>query len=193
MKARPPLEIVVAAAQNGTIGRDGEMPWRLSSDLRRFKQITMDCPIIMGRKTFESIGRPLPGRLNIVVTRDYDWEADGALRAGSLNAAIDLAMAHIESVEQQARDDGEDDPELSICVIGGGQIYAQALPIADIVHITRVLAAIDGDTVFPSIPDELFECVHREDVPAGPKDSHPTRYEIWQRRGEVGQGPENSP
>ncbi|WP_114390862.1 dihydrofolate reductase [Notoacmeibacter marinus] len=185
MTETPPIEIVVAAAENGTIGRDGEMPWQLSSDLRRFKQITMGCPIIMGRKTFESIGRPLPGRLNIVVTRNYDWEADGALRAGSLDAALDLAAAHIESTERAARDDGDDDPELSICIIGGGQIYEQALPAADVIHMTRVLVPIDGDTVFPPLPASAFERVHSEDVPAGRKDSHPTRYEIWQRRHEA--------
>ncbi|WP_245412388.1 dihydrofolate reductase [Notoacmeibacter ruber] len=158
------------------------MPWHLSTDLKRFKTITMGCPVIMGRKTFEAVGKPLPGRLNIVVTRDYDWEAEGVLRAGSLDAALDLANAHIESAERQAREDGEQDPELDICVIGGGQIYEQAMGLSDIIHITRVLAKIEGDTFFPDIAEEEFERVHAEDVPAGPKDTHPTRYEVWQRR-----------
>ncbi|MCP1199655.1 dihydrofolate reductase [Notoacmeibacter sp. MSK16QG-6] len=182
MNERPAIEIVVAAAENGTIGRNGEMPWRLSSDLKRFKQITMGCPIVMGRKTFESIGKPLPGRLNVIVTRNYDWEAEGALRAGSLEAAIDLATAHIESAERQACDEGEDGPNLSVCIIGGGEIYSQALAIADTIHMTRVLETIEGDARFPTISEDAFERIHAEDIPSGPKDSYPTRYEIWQRR-----------
>ena len=182
---QPPIAIVVAAAENGTIGKDGEMPWRLSTDLKRFKQITMGCPVIMGRKTFEAVGRPLPGRLNIVVTRDFDWEADGVLRAGSLEAALDLSTANIESAERHALDAGEPDPELAICVIGGGQIYEQAMGLADIIHITRVLAEIEGDTTFPPIPDHIFERVDAEEIPAGPKDSHPTRYEVWERREDI--------
>jgi dihydrofolate reductase len=83
MTIEPVITLVVAVAQNGVIGRKGDMPWRLSSDLKRFKALTMGAPVIMGRKTFESIGRPLPGRLNIVVTRDYDWAADGAMLARS--------------------------------------------------------------------------------------------------------------
>lgn len=182
MSSTPPIALVVAAAQNGTIGRDGAMPWRLSTDLKRFKQITMGCPVIMGRRTFESIGRPLPGRANIVVTRDYDWEADGALRTGSLDAAFDLGTANIESAMRQAEAENMPEPELSICVIGGGQIYEQAMGAADIIHITRVLARIDGDTFFPRIPEADFERVHSEEIPAGERDSYPTRYEIWERR-----------
>lgn len=178
----PAIVIVVAASLNNVIGRDGAMPWKLSSDLKRFKAITMGCPVIMGRKTFESIGRPLPGRLNIVISRDFDWEADGVIRMGSLDAAIDLATAHIEAAERDAEEKGEEPPELAICVIGGGQIYAQAFGLADVVHMTRVLAELDGDTHFPALDGSDWHLEHSEDVPEGPKDSHATRYEVWLRR-----------
>lgn len=180
----PQVVLVVAAAENGVIGRDGAMPWKLSSDLKRFKALTMGCPVIMGRKTFDSIGKALPGRLNIVISRDFDWEGEGTLRVGSLDAAFDLAAAHIEAAGRDAADRGEEPPELDICVIGGGQIYRQALPYAGEVHLTRVLAEIDGDTVFPQLEPSEWELESSEDVPAGPKDSHPTRYEIWLRRHE---------
>lgn len=175
------IAIVVAAALNNVIGQDGNMPWRLSSDLKRFKRLTMDCPVIMGRKTFDSIGKALPGRLNIVVTRDFDWEAEGALRVGSLEAALELASANIEAAQRDATDRGEEPPELDICVIGGGEIYVQALDHADTVHLTRVLADIEGDTLFPALGADEWELVSTEDVPAGPADSHPTRYEVWIR------------
>ncbi|MEM8540839.1 MAG: dihydrofolate reductase, partial [Pseudomonadota bacterium] len=101
MSLEPHIAIIVAASQNGVIGRDGGMPWRLSTDLKRFKALTIGHPIIMGRKTFDSIGKPLPGRLNIVITRDMDWAVDGAMRVSSLPAALDLATAHLESIHAQ--------------------------------------------------------------------------------------------
>lgn len=179
------IVIVVAAALNNVIGRNGDMPWHLSSDLKRFKRLTMGCPVIMGRKTFESIGKPLPGRLNIVVTRDFDWESDGALRVSSLEAAIDLASAHIEAAERDSIDKGEEPPELHICVIGGGEIYAQALGRADTVHLTRVLAEVEGDTLFPKLSPDEWKLVSTEHVPAGPADSHETRYETWLRNAQA--------
>ncbi|MCI5075716.1 dihydrofolate reductase [Oricola sp.] len=178
---QPVLSVIVAVSRNGVIGRDGDMPWRLSSDLKRFKALTMGAPIIMGRKTFESIGRPLPGRLNIVVTRNYDWAAEGAMRVGSLDAALELATAHLESAEPDPEDpDGP--PEDEIFVIGGGEIYAQAMGIADILHVTHVEAEVDGDTGFPAIDPEIWEAVEDEAVPAGEKDSYPTRYVVYERR-----------
>ena len=170
------LAIYVAIAENGVIGSKGGLPWRLSSDLKRFKAGTMGKPIIMGRKTWESFPRqPLPGRLNIVVTRDKTYRAEGAETASSLQDAIALATIRGRCMA------GADE----ICVIGGGEIYAQALPLADRLHVTHVLAKVDGDTVFPPIDPEIWYLVSAEDFPAGEKDTHATRYAVYERRAAV--------
>lgn len=169
------VAIYVAIAQNGVIGRDGGLPWRLSTDLKRFKADTMGKPIIMGRKTYEGIGRPLPGRLNIVVTRDKAWRAEGIEVANMLEAAIQLATARGSSMA------GVDE----VCVIGGGEIYAQALPLADRLHVTHVLAAVDGDARFPPIDPQTWRLVSSQEIPAGEKDSHATRYSVYERRREI--------
>lgn len=162
------VTLVVGVAENGVIGRDGGMPWRLSSDLRRFKATTMGKPVVMGRKTWESLPkRPLPGRHNVVVTRDPAYRAEGATVAGSLDEA--LAIARGEGAEEA-------------CVIGGGEIYAAALPLADTLDVTHVLADIDGDTLFPAIDSALWRAVSSEDHPAGEKDSHATRHVVYRRR-----------
>jgi dihydrofolate reductase len=170
------VAIYVAIAENGVIGSKGGLPWRLSTDLKRFKAGTMGKPIIMGRKTWESFPkRPLPGRLNIVVTRDKAYQAEGAEVAPSLQDAI--ALARIRARCMAATDE--------ICVIGGGEIYAQALPLADRLHVTHVLAKVDGDTVFPPIDPEIWYLVGAEDFPAGEKDTHSTRYAVYERRAAV--------
>ena len=179
----PVVSMIVAVSENGVIGRDGDMPWRLSSDLKRLKALTLNHPVIMGRKTFESIGKPLPDRLNIVVSRDMDWQADGTMRVSSLGAAIDLATANLESIHEQADEDADpDELPKEVFIIGGGQIYAQAIDYADALYVTEVLAEIDGDTRFAEIDEEYFEPTHWEDVPQGEKDSHATRFVIWERR-----------
>lgn len=162
------VELVVAMAQNGVIGRDGDLPWRLSTDLKRFKAITMGKPVIMGRKTWESIGKPLPGRRNIVVTRQADYMVEGAECVSSLDVALALAAGGAAGAD--------------VCVIGGGQIYAEAIDKADRLHVTHVDAQIDGDTVFPEIASENWEEVSREEVPAGEKDVYATSYVVYQRR-----------
>nr|WP_295465541.1 dihydrofolate reductase [Mesorhizobium sp.] len=166
------LVIHAAVAENGIIGTDGGLPWRLSSDLKRFKAGTMGRPIIMGRKTFEGIGKPLPGRLNIVVTRDRGWSHEGVEAVGSLQDAITLATVRgrcMAGVEE-------------IAVIGGGEIYAQAMPIADRLCITHVLAEPAGDTKFPAINPAVWTATDCEDVPAGERDSHATRYCVYERK-----------
>ncbi len=139
-----PVAIVVAVANNGVIGRGNALPWDLPDDLQHFKRTTMGRPIIMGRKTFESIGRPLPGRLNIILTRDSAWQAPGVSVATSMQQAIDIA-------EDQALIDGAD----SVVVIGGAEIYRQALPFTSRVFLTRVHGDVQGDAFFDL--DQLVE------------------------------------
>jgi dihydrofolate reductase len=135
------IALVVARARNGVIGRDGDLPWRLKSDMAFFKAITMGKPIVMGRKTWESLPRkPLPGRLNLVVTRQDGLAAEGAEVCSTVNAALDRAC-------EQAAADGVEE----VCVIGGAQIYAATLDRADRLYITEVEADPDGDAVFPAL------------------------------------------
>lgn len=167
------ISLVVAIARNGVIGREGDLPWRQSTDLKRFKAITLGKPIVMGRKTWESFPkRPLPGRENIVISRDISYDAPGASVVTSLGDALTLAGTRARC---QAMGD-------EICIVGGGQVYAEALPLADRLHVTHVEAEIDGDTHFPAIDPEVWEAVEEEDVPAGEKDSHPTRFVVYERR-----------
>jgi len=162
------IAIYVAIAENGVIGRDGGLPWRLSTDMKRFKATTMGKPVVMGRKTWESFPkRPLPGRHNIIVTRDPAYAAEGASTAVSLDAALALARA-----------DGAEEA----CVIGGGEIYAAALPLADTLDVTHILAEIEGDTCFPAIDPAIWRAASSEDFPAGEKDSHATRHVVYERR-----------
>ena len=160
---------VVAIAKNNVIGMDGDMPWKLSTDLKRFKRDTMGKPIIMGRKTFESIGRALPGRLNIVISRS-EFIADDIVHANSIEAALFLA-------EGWARENGAEE----ICVIGGGQIYAATLPMASKLYVTHVMAEPDGDTVYPVIKDAEWRPIEREEVPIGEKDTAETLYVVYER------------
>lgn len=165
------IAIIVAVAQNGVIGAKGDMPWKLSSDLKRFKRDTMGKAIIMGRKTFQSIGQALPGRLNIVVTRNKEFSAKGVEIAASLEAAIEIAKA------------GSNDRKLrEICIIGGGELYRQAIGLADRLYITHVSASPDGDTYFPEVNWDEWQNVLSEDVPAGKKDEIATCYVVYERK-----------
>jgi dihydrofolate reductase len=164
------IGIHVAIAENGVIGATGGLPWRLSTDLKRFKADTMGNPVIMGRRTFESVGRPLPGRLNIVVTRQEGWRKEGVETTSSLEDAIRLAR------ERAAPDARE------ICIIGGGEIYKDALPLTDTLHVTHVLAAVEGDTFFPGIDPATWRETSSLEVPAGERDTYPTRHAVYERR-----------
>ncbi len=147
------ISFVVAVSRNGVIGRDGGLPWHISSDLKRFKAITMGKPVIMGRKTWESLPKkPLPGRCNIVVTRQADFAADGAVVVGDVDAA--LAVAAMEAPAE-------------ICVIGGGDIYRQLLPQANRIYLTEVQADVEGDTHFPPLPASTWRELSREVVEQG--------------------------
>jgi dihydrofolate reductase len=160
---------VVAIAKNNVIGMDGDMPWKLSTDLKRFKRDTMGKPIIMGRKTFESIGRALPGRLNIVISRS-EFVADDIVHANSIEAALFLA-------EGWAKENGAEE----ICVIGGGQIYAATLTMASKLYVTHVMAEPEGDTLYPAIQDAEWRPIEREEVPIGENDTAETLYIVYER------------
>jgi dihydrofolate reductase len=153
------LVLVLARARNGVIGNNGALPWHLPDDLKRFKRMTVGKPVIMGRKTFESIGKPLPGRQNIVLTRDPDWRAEGVTVAPNLAEAVAAA-----GLDPRARADG-------IMVIGGAQIYAEALPSATRIELTEVDAAPDGDTVMPPFDPARWQEIARETH--GPADGQP--------------------
>jgi dihydrofolate reductase len=155
----PAIVLVAAVADNGVIGRDNALPWRLSTDLKRFKALTIGKPVVMGRKTFLSIGKPLPDRTNIVVTRDRNFSADGIVIANSLDAALDAAR-------NDARRRGVD----AIMVIGGTDIFEQTMDLADCLEITHVHARPAGDTVFPPIDARRWRAVARTEYPAGARD-----------------------
>jgi dihydrofolate reductase len=144
------IALIAAMAENRVIGRENRLPWRLSADLRRFKSLTMGKPVIMGRKTYESIGKPLPGRSNIVVTRDRDYRAQGCRVVHSLEQALEAAAGHEE-----------------VMVIGGAQLYRQTLDRAERMYLTLVKTELDGDTLFPQIEmrhwRELESESHRAD------------------------------
>ena len=149
------ISIIVAMDANGVIGRDNELPWHLPADLQYFRKTTMGKPILMGRKTYESIGRPLPGRTNIVITRDSRYQAAGCVVVNSIDAAMDAA--------------GEQD---EIMVIGGAEFYRQVLPRTKTIYLTRIHAAFDGDTVFPELKDADWREVERSDQAADEKNPH---------------------
>jgi dihydrofolate reductase len=139
---------ILARADNGAIGTEGGLPWRIPADLKRFKALTMGAPMIMGRRTFESLGRPLPGRRHIVLTRDRGWRADGAEVAHSVNEALDLALNTA--------------PNTTVSVIGGAEVFALLLPHTTRIELTEVHADVPGDTFVPPLGPEWRE-VARED------------------------------
>lgn len=170
--ARLQIVFVVAVAENGVIGANGAMPWRLKSDLRRLKALTIGKPVIMGRKTFASIGRPLPGRTNIVVTRDRAFREAGVVVTNTIADAMTIATG--DALRRFATE---------IAVIGGAEIYAQSMDRADRLEITEVHARPDGDTHFATIDAKDWEEVARVRNPAGPDDSADFSYVTFRRRG----------
>lgn len=155
MSEQRSISLVVAASRNHVIGVAGGLPWHLSDDLRRFKSLTMGKPVVMGRKTFESIGRALPGRQNIVITTQPDFTAEGCDVVSSPEAAVAAAPAGSE-----------------IMVIGGGEIYRLFLPLADRVYLTRVDAVVTGDTYFPELPAADWQETARESFSADERNDH---------------------
>lgn len=166
----PMIAIIVAMAENRVIGCNNQLPWHLPNDLRYFKANTMGKPIVMGRKTYESIGKPLPGRTNIVVSRNGDFEADGVYVAGSLNDAVAVAT-------QQAKRDGVDE----LMVIGGAELYVQALPMAGRLYITQVHADVAGDAYFPQLDWSHWREVSRDSYDADAANTYPHSFTVFQR------------
>ena len=166
----PNISLVVAVAENGVIGRAGALPWRISADLKRFRAVTMGKPVVMGRKTFQSIGKPLDGRDNIVVTRSRNFSATGAEVASGIDEALGLAAERA-----QARGVHE------ICVIGGSEVFAETLPRASLLHITHVQGAPEGDVFFPPISASEWQEVSREALPFRDGDTARAAYAVYQR------------
>jgi dihydrofolate reductase len=160
----PAISLIAAVAENGVIGQENKLPWHLPADLKHFKAMTLGKPVLMGRKTWESLGRPLPGRHNIVITRQVGYKVPaGVTVAASLEKALTLAGQEAE-----------------VMVIGGAQIYRQALPLADKVYLTRVALSPTGDTFFPDLDPTLWHRIAGENHPA--RDKSPAfAFETWER------------
>ena len=164
------LSLIVAVAENGVIGRDGGLPWRLSSDLKTFRRLTMGKPLIMGRRTFQSIGRPLDGRDNIVVTRDPFFDVAGVSACATVAEALTLARV-------LAATRGADE----IMVIGGAAIYAAVLPAADRIYVTQVHAKPEGDRHFADLDPKTWHEVSREALPKGDRDDFASTLIVYER------------
>jgi dihydrofolate reductase len=160
------LSCIAAVADNGVIGRDNSLPWRLSADLQRFKKLTTGHWLIMGRKTFESMGKPLPNRTSVVLTRDRGYQRPGAIVVNHLDEALRLSSDQEE-----------------VFVLGGAAVFREALPRAQKLYLTRVHAEVEGDVKFPALDLEEWNQVERESLPANEKNDHPTTYEVYVRKG----------
>jgi len=158
------ISLVVAMDENRLIGAGGGLPWRLPADLKHFKNVTMGHPMVMGRRTWESIGRPLPGRASIVVTRKPGYRAEGAIVVDSPEAAVAAA--------------GDCD---ELMVIGGAQLYGEMVPGANRIYLTEIHAAFEGDTWFPALPEDEWACVSREDFDKDERNPHDYSFLVLER------------
>ena len=167
------IGMIVACSRNGVIGRDGDLPWHLPEDLRHFMRSTRGCPVIMGRKTFDSLDKPLPNRLNIVLSRSMpDPGLDGVVVLGDLDQAIEAAQRSIEQ-------GGLDRP---VWIAGGGTIYTQAMDRADLIVRTLIAREIEGDAEFPQIDTDAWDLEHSIDHPADDRHDHAFSFQWWVRR-----------
>lgn len=163
--------MIAAVAENGVIGADQTIPWRIPSDMAYFKRTTMGKPLIMGRKQFETVGKPLPGRTNIVVTRQAGYRPDGVIVMNDLDAAIARAKIIAEA-------DGVGE----VMIVGGGEIYRQAMPLADRLYISHVALCPDGDVTFPAIDPDQWRVVDEPAVPPSEKDAAAFLIKVYERR-----------
>lgn len=167
------VSIVVAVAENGAIGKDNQLLWRLPDDLKYFKSITMGKPIVMGRKTFESIGKPLPGRENIVISRQSALDIPGCTVVNSIEAAVaHVGAQHAAHLQHEPAE---------IMIIGGADIYRQALPITQQIYLTRVHATFDGDVFFPELAADQWRETHREEHAADERHAYPFTFITLER------------
>lgn len=162
------VSLIVAASLNHGIGKDNQLPWHLPADLKFFKQTTMGCPVVMGRKTFQSIGRTLPGRKNVVITRDAAFNSDGKFE-------ITFASGLPEALEQ-LKDDKE------VFIIGGGEIFKQSMAIANTIYLTVVNTVLEADVFFPEIDSAIFELVWEEKHSADEKNTYDYTFQKYQRK-----------
>jgi dihydrofolate reductase len=160
------ISLIVAASTNNAIGKNNQLLWHLPKDLKFFKNTTWGMPVIMGRKTFESVNKPLPGRINIVITRQANWQAAGVLTANNIQDA--LAKAATTNCKEAF-------------IIGGGQIYTEAMPIANNIYLTSVDAIIEGDTFFPSINKNEWNLVSSETNTVDEKHAYNFTFQLWQK------------
>jgi dihydrofolate reductase len=170
------ISIVVIVAENGAIGKDNALLWRLPDDMKHFKTITMGKPIVMGRKTFDSVGRPLPGRLNIVISRQSDLVIPGCVVVASLAAAFEVVGAQHAAPLQY---------EMEVMVIGGAEIYRHALPLTNTIYLTQVHASVPGDVFFPALPallESQWRITHREDHVADERHAHAFSFVTLERK-----------
>jgi dihydrofolate reductase len=161
------ISFIVAASTNNAIGKDNDLLWKLPNDMRFFKNTTWGMPMIMGRKTFESVNKKFPGRINIVITRQKDWEREGVIVVSNLDEALKKA---------------EETNCKEIFIIGGGEIFKEAISIADKIYLTRVHAVLDGDTFFPEIDETKWELVHEENFEKDQKHLYDYSFQTWKRR-----------
>jgi dihydrofolate reductase len=163
--ARPGVSLIVAMARNGVIGRGNAMPWHLPADLKRFRTLTLGKPVLMGRRTYDAIGRALPGRDNLVMTRARDWRAAGVTSVHSVDEALQRAAASAE-----------------LAVIGGAEVYQLTLPLAGRIYLTQVLADVDGDTFFPKFSPHEWRDTECSEHPADERHAYAMKFVTLERR-----------
>jgi dihydrofolate reductase len=161
------LSIIVAASENNAIGKDGQLLWHLPNDLKFFKNTTWGMPVIMGRNTFESVGKILPGRFNIVMTSNSQWEKTGVIKVASIDDAL-----------EEAQKTGCKE----LFIAGGGVVYKNCLSLADKIYMTRVHAQLEGDTFFPEIAADQWQLTMQEDFPADEKHAYAYSFQVWEKK-----------